>query len=945
MKNAIAKQAEINQELTTLIDENLQQEQELLKSLIKEILEANEKIKNAHFERVQDTEAKLKVLNAEVKRIRRTIKKQDDTVTKKRLQLLAETKSDYFDALGEIRLSDVKDHFSEPLRKHLNDLERSFADAFKKAPSVSPSFEDPLKAYLQVLSDELSLDVKTSEDVLNDSYDQLNGSTDTIQDALSTLTPFAETVFHTFKEKLDLLLSYFDTSELDDLIVDIQATTTDDLQALNDQTRAIDEALHDEFDRLEEAFFDAKKKALDEAWAEANIAPSEDDLKTRQQCLDLEKAVHQAASSGEEKVALKELKAVRKLLYKSTAGKSAKKIDRAFKKDTQALAAEKQTKRHEHLEQTYEIRMQKKEREIQSLIDMSSLKMRTLLSYLENQEDTLLSTFAFMEALLEDGYALELALYSLAQTTSVARFKASERQAQLQLQKTDLLHRYQRIVQRLEVEALNHLERQHAAFRQSKIKLDVVLEKERLELNRLFGTHKILDARVKLLNKSKIKRLDELKGLKFQLFQDESDIELAEKEYDIQVLKAQALYDHERALNKVQSERIDAGVRVNKAMVQATVKRQVNFADQQIKFAEAEYAARMEHIDYTLNQEMSYAEETLGFHEKNYAAKKAEIEQDYETKVHSIAQKKKLFEHSAMLKKVLQEEKDVEDAYAERLGEFNEQMANDETIRRYRAQIQKAHDHAEKARNDATALRQKDIDSFTELKRESLDRLANVEKMMAGPEMLPYHDDAINDQASERLNEMLATADNFLHEKIDEPKKRLQETQERLLELEKGDVNNAAIVELNMQEKTLNAAYSERLRALEKEALEKGAQEETLLTSKITDTETLLQAIDSELANPLTVPSDQQSRIEKSIEAREKALDQAHEALISQRLMAKNERLNTLMRVKKEVKNQLVDVAVKTQMKVEKIEALLPKAMRESYKILHKSFKKDRKNL
>ena len=945
MKNAIAKQAEINQELATLIDEDLKQEQELLKSLIKEILEANEKIKNAHFERVQDTEAKLKVLNSEVKRIRRTIKKQDDVVTKKRLELLGETKEEYFETLAEMRLSNTKEHFANPLRKHLADLKRQFSQTLKSAKPSIKDIQEPIEAYFEALSESLEHDFSFSHLTMDESYAQLGGTTDQLQSALEPLAPFADKIFKTFKEKLEALLSFFDTSELDDLVDEIQSTKANDLDQLTQQKKAIDEALTDELEKLDEAYLNQVDDARKEALQKANMSLSEGDKKLLDAFRNAAREWIKTADSDPSSQALKALKSAQMAWSKTEPGKTTKKIDKAFKKEAASVLDAKSQKRSEHLEQSYEIRMQEKEREIQALIDISSLKMRTLLTYLENQEETLLSTFAFMEELLESGYALELALIDLDHTLQVSRFQAAKRTQELRLQKTELYRRYERMVQRLEVESLDALERQHMTFKDMQLQMDFALEKERLEINRLYGLHKILDKRVQFIGKSKVKRMDELKELKFQLFQDEADIAFAEKEFDIQVLKAQSLYDHEKAINKVQSERIDAGVRVNKAMVQATVKRQVNFADQQIKFAEAEYAARMEHIEYTLNQELSYAEETLGYHEKNYAAKRDEIDQEYESKKHSLVQKKKLFEHSPMLKKVLLEEKEVDEAYQERLLAFEEQLANDISIKRYREQIQKAHDHAEKTRNDALSLRDKDIESFTALKEESLARLANVEKMMTGPELLPYHEESVNDQASERLQAMLKTAEDFLEEKTAEPKARLEDIKGRILELEKGDVDSTTVSELIRQEQNLNQSFGDRLDDLEKSLKEKRALLLSQTEQAQARSKTIIEAIDRELAEPIQVSSNHHAALVAAIEAKEKTLQITHEQWRSERLMKKNERLNALNRTQSTVKNRLIDTSVKTQMKVEKIENLQNKAISESYKILHKQFKKDKKTL
>lgn len=945
MKNAITKQVEINQELTTLIDEDLKQEQELLKSLIKEILEANEKIKNAHFERVQDTEAKLKFLNTEVKRIRKTIKSQDKVVTEKRLELLRETKSDYFDTLADMRLGNAKEHFANPMRKHLADLKQSVSQILRDIHPELDDFSEPLDQYFSQLTQEINLDKDISERTLETAYSELKDTHTTIQDALNPLSEFASRMFQTFKNKLDTLLSFFDTSELDDLIDEIQSTKEDDLAQLTDQKKALEEALADELVQLNDAFVTAKREAFSAALDENGLTLSDETEKVVTQWLESEADIlAHTPKTAAYKDAQKAYKRDYRQVLKTEVKPIAKAIEKQFSSKFKQLEKDKNIKRIEHLEQSYEIRMQQKERDIQAVIDMTSLKMRTLMTYLENQEETLLETFSFMESLIEDGFQLELSLITLDQTIQNERFHAFKHAQTLRLEKIELMNRYQRLVQKLETQTLSALENQHHAFQDAQLRLDFSLNQERLEIQRLYGLYKILDKRVHYLGKNKVKRMDERKDLKFQLFQDEADIALAEKEYDIQVLKAQSLYDHEKAINKVQSERVDAGVRVNKAMVQATVKRQVNFADQQIKFAEAEYAARMEHIEYTLNQELSYAEETLGYHEKNFETKREEIHQEYESKKHSIEQKKKLFEHSPMLKKVVAEEKEMEEVYQERLAAFEENLATNETIKRYREQIQKAYDYAEKARQDATELRDKDIESFNALKEESLARLANIEKMMAGTDLLPYHDEA-NDQAKQRLDDMIKTADQFLHEKIAEPKARLEETKERILEVEKGDLDGTTINELARQEQNLNQAYTEKIQALEATLKADRETHAAARENARQSTAEIIAALDQELTQERSADASHVGDFENYIDQETQRIAQKLDALRDNRLMKKNERLNALNRTQSTIKNRMIDTSVKTQMKVEKIENLQSKAVSTSYKLLHKQFKKDKRAL
>jgi len=115
---------------------------------------------------------------------------------------------------------------------------------------------------------------------------------------LDPLTPFADDVFKTFKDKLETLLSFFDTSELDDLIDDIQATKTADLDALTDQKKAIDEALADEFDRLNEAYVADWDAALNDAFSAAAVTLSDTDQATLDALKAFKSGLYRHAATG-----------------------------------------------------------------------------------------------------------------------------------------------------------------------------------------------------------------------------------------------------------------------------------------------------------------------------------------------------------------------------------------------------------------------------------------------------------------------------------------------------------------------------------------------------------------------------------------------------------------------------------------------------------------------
>lgn len=944
MSKLVANQDKINQDLAVLIDQDLKQEQALLKALIEEILKANEKIKNAHFERVEDTEAKLKVLNAEIRKIRKNIRAQDDIVLEKRLTLLKETKKDYFHVVSELRLKDVKEHFTQPLKKHLKNLSESLVSEVKTyLPNRIKDFQTPIQDFFSALQAYVQSEREGSFLKLQAQADLYPNVSDQINDAVQPLKPLILAFKKHLETNLEKHIAAFDTSELDELLKDIEDTTQQDLKLIDEQMTAVDEALADDLKQMDDAFKQEKKAVFN---AYVKELPSDldktDSDRLNKALNDLQKQIDKARDKEALSSLEKEYKKIQADYFKTPVGKMAKKVEKEFKGAEKKHRKDKIAKQNEHLEQTYELKMQSIERSMQCVIDGASLKLRTAIDRLEASETTYHQTIDLFEKYLLDIFQFEKSMRQLLANLQSKKVMLHRHNAELNLLKEAYLQRYKKIVQRLEIQTLQAIEERQKDFQKLQVKLNSQLEKERLEIVKLYGLTKIIDQRLRLVNRAKVAKLDEIQSLKFQIFQDEADIKLAEKEYDIQVLKAQSVYDHERAINKVQTERIDAGVHVNKAMVQATVKRQVNFADQQIRFADAELAARLEHIEYTLQQELSYTEETLGHHEKAYEQARSELELDYQSKKQSIEQKKKLFQHSTMLNKVLQEEADLEMSMEEKRQAFEDKVAHDINIHRYREQIAKAKEHAEASKADAMRLHDQDVASFEALKQESLERLANVENMMAEPNLLPYHQEQENDIATQRLQEMLDSAEIFLHEKLKTPKQRIEESQKRLLALEKESASSQELNELLLQENELQESYLSTLETLsDKAERDIAAIDQTFQQSKASS-QPLIDRIDQELSIDITLSEAQLKDLEhreiKTIKTIESQLERELRDIDAK----EDEWIIDLKRTQDDAIRDRLDLSVSLQMKVEKIEGYLKPAIDESFKSLNRKFKKEK---
>jgi hypothetical protein len=325
-----------------------------------------------------------------------------------------------------------------------------------------------------------------------------------------------------------------------------------------------------------------------------------------------------------------------------------------------------------------------------------------------------------------------------------------------------------------------------------------------------------------------------------------------------------------------------------------------------------------------------------------FAKSRQEIELDYQSKKQGIEQKKKLFQHSSMLKNVIQEEHDLEVYIEEKREFFEEKVATDVNIRRYREQIAKAKEHAENTKDDAIRLHEKDIESFEALKAESLNRLANVEQMMAEPALLPYHEEKIDDQASRRLQEMLESAEGFLNEKLKVPSRRIQDTQERLTLLEEESTSSNELGLLLRQESEIVDIHQELVKKVEEDAeesikaIEKEFDQETKNTNELI--ESLNEALDQDNQIDSGAIKTLNLSKEKAIKVLEKSLDAVFKEIDSR----EDELIIDLKRMQNDAKKDRMDLLVKMQSKVEKIEGLLKPAIDHSYKTLNRLFKEEK---
>ncbi len=375
------------------------------------------------------------------------------------------------------------------------------------------------------------------------------------------------------------------------------------------------------------------------------------------------------------------------------------------------------------------------------------------------------------EAYLEEEIALLEKLKPLRKRFKTAQFDLAE--------KLRLRHFSQRETAAL----IDHAIREHAIKVKYRQKLD--------------NTDKAL---TDIKKTSAIARLNAEEQAKSELIQQKALIELADKEYELQLLKINSLYDSEMNLTKAQTERLNIGQNVNEAMVGTTIESQIHLAEQQIAFAENEYHLRLENIDKAFQKELEYAKEKLTTHRQKYVFAIRELEEEREEKLEDITYRLALFTDEKDRRRLQEREALIKEEYEEKIGAIRDQEENDAYVQRYKRQYEAAQARAKKARDDAKRLRDRTIETFETMLETNKEKLAQFKKKdTAEHSLAPYIEKEAGKTAKMRHEEALKEAKETYEEKIAPPDRRIEELQATLERLQKEEGERPERVELEQE--------------------------------------------------------------------------------------------------------------------------------------------------
>ena len=793
-KHELATLSKANKDLALLIDEDLQKESELLQKLIKEVYEANQKVKEGHIRRVQETNQKLNHLNREIDALKKDIDTQDKEITTEQFNYLLKSKDQIFDALNTMRLFDNEYLIKHPIHTHLSMLKERIkslitANVKESSARFDETFLGPLTDRTLSWVERLFKDTETTFETFYTNHSNYQKATETFQDHntrfKNSLASFENTLLEVFNERTHFYYTSTEDDFLSEKIERLYERAVGKIETRIETLKTTFEqkiqAIDDELETLEKDTLEKfKQKYAKRLESEIKLKESlQDDLKKLR--FDIMKA---------EKT--QDIKRLNQLL--ATYDKKEKQNLSLYQEKVKQLAKNKTKRQRDKLlkarkalelkfeDDTYKAKLQLESEKLKFKESSALFKVREDQKALENDQKVNSQLIAKIKHFETEFMQFKKAILHFSQ----AMHKLATVQTSTFLKDS--------------IEELKSIEALQKSFQTLQLKLTKQLA-DKSHNEKIFGAHlkqALLETKENIAHQQKLqavlknqntqlkrKEIDSIRAqedAKNELIFQNTRIEIAEKEFELQLIKIQSLYENEVDLTKSQAERLNIGMGVNETMVRTTVESQILFAKQQIKFAQKEYEARLENIERARAQELEYAQQKLTKLEQPYLYERKQMLEARDSKLETLEYRLALFvEDKDRLR--LEEQRDkLKDYYEQALKDLAQKQTEDPQIIRYKNQIEAAEKRAEKGRADAKALKEKTIVTFEELLQQSEEKL-ELFTNREDTKLVPYIESASATTAKTRLDEAVEEAKAQRDEKIEAPKKRIEELETMLKDL------------------------------------------------------------------------------------------------------------------------------------------------------------------
>jgi len=794
-----------NRDISTILEQDMRKESELLKDLVDKVLQSNLEVKQRNARRIEETQEKLRDLNEQIEGLNVAIDLVDRETVVEQLNEMIDAENKIFKARQEIRYFE---------NENLPDRIKQLDDIYYEL-TATISKEDQEEQFRHML-------LKSNEMYIEKQLEVTNKINETMEQVFADKKEFIDATLYKLRShsreltnKEDLIQEYLTVTinECTNILMNSKghfSLEDDDVIRLEDLTVKHEEKIvwfQDEINRLQ-AEYDKKREKLikDYKYFEKNIDRElekenkkqlEEERKARieveEQLKHLKLAMMQASQKGQLDKAADYLKqydeleknsksstttAVAKQKEKMTSDKrnevikALDELDKSYFTEINELELESQIEEIEFEESKVLFKFQNDYDGLVGIKDDAKDQINFLRSFISNQIE-LRKELAILKleirekelGILQESELRELELIDVFKEL-LFEIKETEQKRIKLLQQNTNTHK---IIQ-LEQE-----------YKLKQAILDIKLEQEVSRIDKEI----LVKRNETLITHEKLKE-----EFSSEIMYQESLIKVAQKEHELQLIKVKSLYENERSLAEEQKERINIGVQVNDAFVRTTLKNQMLFAQQQIHAADSEYDIRVEQIALTNSQEVKYANKKIEYYKQRYEYDKNKLQKELDDKIEDLSYKLLLFTGDKEHKEIQDKIDKIKSHYEAIIKEIDDREQKDKNILRYEKVIRDAEQRKVQAILEADALKKQTSSSFEELLEITKERYAQLEETdnedVSGG-LVPLLNSSAISSADSRLQTAIKEADELYAERIIEPEDRIKEMQNKIYNLTRSD--------------------------------------------------------------------------------------------------------------------------------------------------------------
>jgi hypothetical protein len=908
-------------DISTILQQDMMKESELLKQLVDEVLQANMDIKDRNQERILKTREKLKQLDSEIDSLNENIDKIDRETVLEQLNQMIDAENIIYDNLKQIRLYEAN-HLSKRLSEY-DDLYDGFFQQILSVKSTQDTYgvlfkDENKKLYekqREITEEIISHFVSTHQTKLEDLHKR--------RDALAPLREGIKSIENDY-------YAFIESTRND--ILSLKATSTSTYLKNNEEIKSVEELFEQKIKAVKELKSALKpdyiKKREDIIHLhEDKVAKIEIDLSEKNK-EEIEREKIELEKKNEE------LQRIKRAIITAEKKRNHRKVQSLMKEYDHIERSKKskfvnqaEKERSARLEETKAATIAKLKRlQIEHETALLDADYQLKLLDIEHEEDLMLHSIKHdRDALATDRTITETSLNHIKEMFIKRKEMLVEifnKRLELRLEELDIMRSYELLeytdtsfygallndLQAVEEKRINTLLKHQPSYIKMKTVQDYFVKVKQKELDFYQKVHDIDRLILTKQNKSLADIEKQKEDINSEIIYQESLISIAKKENELQRIKVNALYENERNLAEEQANRIELGIKVNDTFVKSTLQNQLLFAEQQMACAESEYKIRLENIALTRDQEVAYARRKIDYFKQKYDYEISQLEKAMNDKLEDLNYKLLLFTDKKDSQRITEQIDKIKHHYQNQIDDINQQLEADEEILRFEKMINDPNRRAEEAKKDAEKLKDDTVLAFEQLYEQTNNKIKTMKQTNhsdASKGIVPLLNSDSVSNANTRLQKAIQEADELYQERIKKPQLRINELKATLLDITNDAMSKAFVQDLKTQKTALYESFNADKEALKKErdSAIKAIEEHAANQSKIT-------------FDKITLPA--QYRSQKDIDSDYRMLVKREKAKTKQELKALKKSFKTQSKKHKKDLKKTLKTIDKTKKKFDK---------------------------